>query len=103
MPIRPQSFKPPGWRPAPRRKTVDDPYYHSQQWRDLRAYVLERDGFQCTEPNCRTPQRGHGGRLVAGHIVARRDGGKDEPANVRTFCVTCDGRFTGRRHRVALA
>jgi len=93
MPMKPPTFRPPGWKPAPNKRVeVQDPYYGTWAWKRLRSFVLKRDGYQCTEPKCPTPERGKGGRLIAGHIVERRKGGADHPSNVRTFCPTCDNR-----------
>lgn len=103
MPVRPPPFRPNGWKPAQnRRPEVNEPYYGTQDWKKLRQYVYKRDGYRCTEPGCPTPNRGQGGRLIAGHIIDRRKGGPDHPSNVRTFCPTCDGKWTGKRQRLAL-
>jgi 5-methylcytosine-specific restriction endonuclease McrA len=92
--------RPAGYRPAPnRRKEIEEPFYQSPEWRRTRAYVLKRDGYQCTEPQCETPNRGKGGRLIAGHIVDRRKGGSDHHSNVRTFCPTCDNRWHAEKGR----
>jgi|GraSoiStandDraft_50_1057286.scaffolds.fasta_scaffold353943_2 5-methylcytosine-specific restriction endonuclease McrA len=94
MPTRPPVFRPLGWKPQPsKRKEVIDAYYRTAQWQRLRAYVVKRDGYRCTQTDCPTPDRGYGGRLVAGHIVPRSKGGADHPSNVRTFCSFCDGRW----------
>lgn len=102
MPMRPPIFRPPGWKPSPnKRAAAQDPFYQSKEWKQLAAYVKERDGYQCTEPECSTPGRGHGGRLIAGHIIARgQPGGIDRPSNVRTFCPTCDNRWHGEKGRL---
>jgi 5-methylcytosine-specific restriction endonuclease McrA len=55
--------------------------------------VKARDRYRCTQPDCATPGRGYGGRLIAGHIVPRDAGGADHPSNIRTFCPTCDNRW----------
>jgi 5-methylcytosine-specific restriction endonuclease McrA len=95
-------FKPPGYRPAPnKRAAAQDPFYGSVEWKRLRDFVIERDRYQCTEARCPTPNRGRGGRLIAGHIKARTAGGTDTPDNVRTFCPTCDNRFHPEKGRVA--
>jgi len=46
MPIKPPTFRPPGWTPAPRKRPeAHDPYYGTQAWKRIRAEVLERDGY----------------------------------------------------------
>lgn len=70
-----------------------DRFYFTAAWRRLAAAAKKRDGYQCTEVNCRTPDRGRGGRLIAGHIIARTDHGSDTLDNVRTFCPACDNRW----------
>ncbi|MCS0500457.1 HNH endonuclease [Protaetiibacter mangrovi] len=60
----------------------------------LRAEVLDRDGFTCQmcgkaagelDPDTSRPVRLH-----IGHIVDKVYGGKDELANLRTLCSTCN-------------
>lgn len=84
--------RPPGWHPPMRGPATPDPYYQSKAHHEFRSAVLRRDGFRCTDPNCRTFQRGWGGRLIADHIIARRDGGSDDVSNGRTLCPACDNR-----------
>src|SRR4051812_8205677 len=90
MPSRPPVYRPPGWSAATKRAEVQDPYYGSQAWKFLRLQCLKRDGFQCAEPTCQTPNRGRGGRLIAHHIVDRRKGGADRLDNLLTRCPACD-------------
>jgi 5-methylcytosine-specific restriction endonuclease McrA len=99
MPNKPPVYRPPEWKPASKRPDVQEPYYQSAEWRRLRQQCLERDGYQCTRPDCPTPGRGRGGRLVADHIVERRDGGLDALPNLRTLCSYCDGVRHGYRPR----
>lgn len=98
MPSRPPLYRPPGWKPAPaKRPEVQDPYYSSGAWKRLRAACLRRDAFRCTFEHCTTPNRGQDGRLIADHIVPRREGGADDLANLRTLCPACDNRRHGKR------
>jgi hypothetical protein len=98
MPTRPPTFLPPGWTPAPnKRSEACEPYYGTQAWKRLRAQVVMRDGYQCMARDCSTPYRGIGGRLIVDHVVERRKGGADHPSNLRTLCPNCDNRRHGRR------
>lgn len=79
-------------RPVERR---DDPIaqaYHTPEWRALAEACKRRDDYRCTDPVCKTPDRGYGGRLIADHIIPKREGGADELGNLRTLCPPCDNR-----------
>ena len=60
----------------------------------LRAKVLDRNGFTCQmcglTPGEIDPQNGRPVRLHIGHIKDKSLGGKDELANLRTLCSTCN-------------
>ena len=60
----------------------------------LRAIVLDRNGFTCQmcgkTPGELDPDTGRKVRLHIGHIVDKSLGGKDEPANLRALCSTCN-------------
>lgn len=60
----------------------------------LRAQVLDRDGSTCQMCGKTTgeidPDTGRPVRLHIGHIVDKSFGGKDELANLRTLCSTCN-------------
>jgi 5-methylcytosine-specific restriction endonuclease McrA len=74
-----------------------DPCYLTPEWRELRRETLERDRGVCTVPGC--------GRVVADHIVSRKEGGADALHNTRSLCRLHDNRFregpTGRRRERA--
>jgi 5-methylcytosine-specific restriction endonuclease McrA len=80
---------------APRK--VTDPFYGSATWKRLRAQAIKRDGFQCSAPDCQSPLRGAGGRLIVDHILERTKGGADTLDNLRTLCPLCDNRRHGYR------
>jgi 5-methylcytosine-specific restriction endonuclease McrA len=91
-------FAPPIHRGVPQpppKKT--DPFYQSPEWKALRQLVLARDRHRCIWPDCTTPGRGYGQRLIVDHIQPRREGGADVPANLRTLCPACDNRRHGRK------
>lgn len=73
------------------------------RWRRIRVAILKRDGYACRAP---VPGGECGGRAsVAGHVLARRLGGCDDPANLRAECRTCsssDGATLGNDERAAL-
>jgi HNH endonuclease len=60
----------------------------------LRAVVLDRNGFTCQmcglAPGEIDPTTGRMVRLHIGHIKDKSLGGKDELANLRTLCSTCN-------------
>ena len=70
--------------------------YHTRAWRKLARECKKRDGYKCTMDDCETPGRGYGGRLIADHVTAKRDGGADELSNLRTVCNPCHERITRR-------
>lgn len=64
--------------------------------RDLRDFVLARDGHVCqlcgvTGPAFKDFKVGDV-QLVADHIVSRRNGGSHHPDNLRTLCESCNAR-----------
>ena len=63
--------------------------------KEVRAYVLDRDGFTCQmcgavagEPHPYDPSRKT--RLHIGHIVDKSMGGTDDPSNLRALCSICN-------------
>lgn len=63
--------------------------------KELRAYVLDRDGFTCQmcgavagEPHPADPTRKT--RLHIGHIIDKSMGGTDELGNLRAICSICN-------------
>ena len=77
---------------------VADDFYATPEWKRLRHNCLARDGFKCVVAGC-------GERAsFADHIIRRRDGGKDELGNLRSFCRHHDAmakeRWDGSRKNV---
>jgi len=75
-------------------------YYRVWGWRGVSKYVAERDGYRCVR--CRHDFTDDGTALAADgkwknhylpwecdHIVPVRNGGTDDPANLRTLCHDC--------------
>ncbi len=50
----------------------------------LRLEVLQRDGFRCRVPGCRSPRF-----LEAHHLVPRSTGGGNDPGNLVSLCSRC--------------
>lgn len=55
--------------------------------RALREFVLHRDGYKCRRCGC-TDQ----GKLVADHVISRRNGGSHHPDNMQCLCNSCNSR-----------
>ena len=74
---------------------VADAYYTSPEWEKLRVQALRRDGWRCTK--CGVGVRGARAgqsRPVVDHIVNRKQGGKDELANLEVLCLPCHNKKT---------
>jgi 5-methylcytosine-specific restriction endonuclease McrA len=74
----------------------------TRAWRELRDYVLERDGRRCRR--LVPPAGAECGELAttAGHIVDKDLGGTDHPDNLRAECGACNygaGARAGNRKR----
>jgi 5-methylcytosine-specific restriction endonuclease McrA len=74
-----------------------DPYYRSDEWRELRGERLRIDDYVCAVPGC-------GERaIIVDHVIARKDGGPDAIDNLRSLCRAHDNRVkedtTGARRR----
>lgn len=54
----------------------------------LREFVIFRDGGLCV--TCGSSQR-----LVADHILSRRNGGRHHPDNMQCLCESCNARKVG--------
>jgi 5-methylcytosine-specific restriction endonuclease McrA len=84
MPHRPpMAFPRPQARHYPRRQAQIGSYT-DKAWRRLRQHILTRDPI-CVSCHVRTA-------VICDHIITRRAGGSDDPANLRGICVPCDRR-----------
>lgn len=73
--------------PPPKRAEL---FYQSAQWRDLVRDIKRMRGAWCER--C-----GSNNRIIADHIVERKDGGVDlDPANIRLLCGKCHAAKTAR-------
>lgn len=62
-------------------------------WRGLRRKILNRDRNRCQ--SCKV-HRSYGRKMTVHHIVARDDGGNDDPSNLITLCVPCHNLIEGK-------
>lgn len=58
--------------------------------RALREFVFHRDGYKCKK--CGREDRM---KLVADHILSRRNGGPHHPDNLQTLCDACNASKSG--------
>jgi len=79
-------------RVKPPPKTADLEL-QTQAHRDWRALVIRRAGGACQGTTHEGERTGH--RLIADHVVERRDGGATlDPANGQALCWRCHGLKT---------
>jgi 5-methylcytosine-specific restriction endonuclease McrA len=91
MPWKPPLHRPFGWRPAQRIPPDNVARsYGTQAWRKLAAWIIARDGGICHL--CGQP-----GANTAHHLIDKRDGGSDDPSNLRAIHVGCHNRLHSRR------
>lgn len=65
-------------------------FYQSKEWRDLVRSIKASRGKWCER--C-----GSGHRVIADHIVERRDGGAEfDPANIELLCQACHNAKTAK-------
>ena len=58
--------------------------------RALRDYILHRDNYTCRHCGCQDRLK-----LVADHILSRRNGGEHHPNNMQCLCHSCNSRKVG--------
>jgi 5-methylcytosine-specific restriction protein A len=63
-----------------------DARYRTSDWKALRQQILQRDAHRCVAPGCMAPA------VVVDHILSPRNGGSDDPSNLRSVCRTHDNR-----------
>ena len=58
-------------------------FYSSAAWKNLVADIKAMRGARCERAGCPTPTK----RVIADHIVERKDGGADlDPSNIELLC-----------------
>lgn len=64
-----------------------EPFYASPEWKTFARAIVSQRGRRCEACGV------EGGRLIADHIIERRDGGADfDPLNIQVLCPSCDNR-----------
>ncbi|MBB5684311.1 HNH endonuclease signature motif containing protein [Sphingobium boeckii] len=82
----------PRLRPAPK---IPDPFYQSKEWRSLVASIKRERGSRCQRHGCVSVER-----IIADHIVERKDGGADlERSNIELLCFTHHQQKTAAARR----
>lgn len=77
------------------RRTKVQAYGTQDQWREMSAACIKRDGYRCTRCGCgSTPDN----RLNADHIIPVSRGGKTVLFNLRTLCVRCHSLMPHHGH-----
>ncbi|MCW5695800.1 MAG: HNH endonuclease [Bauldia sp.] len=83
--------------PAPKQT---DPHYLTPAHREWRRQVLQRDGYQCRDPEHDPARPRSGVRLFADHIVELKDGGAAlDVSNGLARCASCHAAKTHREKR----
>ena len=65
-----------------RNVTYDGQQYRTANWLRTRQAILRRDANRCL--HCGAPAS------IVDHIVSPRNGGSDDPGNLRSLCTRCD-------------
>lgn len=61
---------------------IAEDFYNSKAWRALAAQAKREAGYRCQRPGCSSNVR-----LIADHVIERRDGGADlDRANIEVLC-----------------
>jgi 5-methylcytosine-specific restriction protein A len=66
------------------------PFYGSHAWQSLVRSIIAERGRHCEALDCRSPDRGAGGRIYGDHIRELRDGGAPlDRDNIMLLCASC--------------
>lgn len=88
---------------APAVKTTLD-FYGSAAWKKLLREIIAERGRRCEDINCRTPNRGEGGKIYGDHEIELRDGGAPlDKRNVKLKCPPCHGIKTAKAREARAA
>lgn len=74
---------------------IADEFYLTAEWEKLRLSALRAAGWKCRQCGCgvRGAKAGQS-RPVVDHVVNRKQGGKDELANLQVLCLSCHNKKT---------
>ncbi|KZL06383.1 HNH endonuclease signature motif containing protein [Pseudovibrio sp. Ad26] len=76
-----------------------DPFYLTAEWKALAKYIKQLRGYVCEMCGKDFSKRQH--KLIADHIVERKDGGADlDPGNIQCLCTWCHNRKTAQARRM---
>lgn len=67
-------------------------YYSTAEWKALRSQALKRDNYTCQDCGKKGKEHTYSrdkAILIVHHVIERKDGGKDELANLKTTCREC--------------
>ena len=78
----------------PTKRKTGDRHYKTQKWRELRAFILLRDGRICAY--C------HGYANSVDHRIPRSKGGSDGPENLVAACQSCNSEKNDRELPLAV-
>ncbi|MEM7301906.1 MAG: HNH endonuclease signature motif containing protein [Pseudomonadota bacterium] len=74
-------------------------FYQSKEWRALVARVNRERGSRCQVPGCGSTKR-----VIADHIIERKDGGAElDPANIQLLCQSCHNAKTAKAKRARVS
>lgn len=74
---------------------VAESFYQSKEWRDLVRSIRRERGYRCQRPGCRSTER-----IIADHIVERKDGGAPlDRRNIELLCFTHHQQKTAAARR----
>jgi 5-methylcytosine-specific restriction enzyme A len=77
-------------KPPTRTQGTVNPVYQSVEWRKLTTWIFQVRGRACEAADCRTTDRGAGGRLYCDHIQELADNGPAfDPNNIEIRCPSC--------------
>ncbi|KZK76316.1 HNH endonuclease [Pseudovibrio sp. W64] len=76
-----------------------DPFYLTAEWKALAKYIKQLRGYVCEMCGKDFSKLQH--KLIADHIVERKDGGSDlDPGNIQCLCTWCHNRKTAQARRM---